>query len=122
MEAVLIEVPSAEVPALILADAALARALGWDQLVPLLSTGIKRLDLRKRGEDLRLACHRAVTVSALEAVRLAPDLARRRARLKAVAPKLRANRAGEAVEIFLTRDAVARCCHVNPRSVARVWI
>ncbi|WP_131821911.1 DUF1403 family protein, partial [Salipiger marinus] len=48
-----------------------------------------------------------VTASAVEATRLAVDLARRAALLKEVAPKLRAKGAGEAVEIFLTQDAVA---------------
>lgn len=90
LDAVLTEAPRAEVPALILADAALAEALGWDHVVPLLAAGLKRADLRKLGHDLRLACHRAVTASAVEATRLAVDLARRAALLKGVAPKLRA--------------------------------
>ena len=107
LKAVLREAPRADVPGLILADAALSQALGWDRLVPLLAPGLKRADLRKRGEDLRLACHRALTSSVVEAVRLAADLARRAAHLKAVAPKLRAKGAGDAVEMFLTRDAVA---------------
>ena len=107
LDAVLTEAPRAEVPALILADAALAQALGWDHVVPLLAAGLKRTDLRKRGDDLRLACHRALISSTREAVRLAADLARRTAHLKAVAPKLRAKGAGDAVDMFLTRDAVA---------------
>ena len=107
LEATLTEAPRAEVPALILADAALAHALGWSHVVPLLAAGLKRTDLRKRGHDLRLACHRAVTASAIEATRLAVDLARRAALLKGVAPKLRAKGAADAVEIFLTQDAVA---------------
>lgn len=107
LETVLTEAPRAETPALILADAALARALGQDHLVPLLATGLKRGHLRRSGADLRLAVHRAVTLSALEAAGLAADLARRTARLAAVTPRLRARRAGAAVEMFLTRDAVA---------------
>ena len=102
LDAVLTEAPRAEVPALILADAALAQALGWDHVVPLLAAGLKRTDLRKRGDDLRLACHRAVTASAVEAARLAVDLARRASLLKGVAPKLRAKGAGAAVKIFLS--------------------
>ena len=51
LEAVLTDEPSADVPALVLADAALARALGWDHLVPLLSPGLKHSDLRKHGES-----------------------------------------------------------------------
>lgn len=107
LEAVLTDAPRADVLALILADAALAQALGWDQIVPLLAGGLKRADLRKKGDDLRLACYRALISSAVEAMRLAADLTRRAAHLKAVAPKLRAKGAGDAVKMFLTRDAVA---------------
>ena len=105
LEAVLTEAPRAEVPALVLADAALAQALGWDYLLPLLAAGLRRADLRKRGEDLLLACHRAFVASAVEAVRLSADLARRAVHLRIVAPKLRAKGAENAVEMFLTRDA-----------------
>jgi hypothetical protein len=107
LETVLTEAPRAEVPAFILADAALAQSLGWDHLVPLLAAGLKRADLRKQGAELRFACHRALVSSAIEAVRLCADLAHRAAHLKAVAPKLRARGAADAVEMFLTRDAVA---------------
>lgn len=107
LETVLTEAPRRELPALVLADATLAHALGWDHLVPLLAAGLKRADLRKSGEELRLACHRAVIASVIEAARLARDLAHRAVHLKVVAPKLRAKGAGEAVGVFLTRDAVA---------------
>lgn len=119
LETVLTEAPRQEVPALILADAALAQALGWDHLVPLLAQGLKLADLRERGDDLRLACHRALTASAVEATRLAVDLARRAALLKGVAPKLRAKGAGAAVEIFLTQDAVAPGALPLPDRAAR---
>jgi hypothetical protein len=119
LEAVLREAPRADVAGLILADAALAQALGWDRLVPLLTPGLKRADLRKQGDDLCLACHRALIFAAVEAVRLAADLARRAAHLNAVAPKLRAKGAGEAVEMFLTRDAVAPSTLPLPDRAAR---
>lgn len=119
LEAVLTEAPRAEVPTLILADAALAQALGWDHIVPLLAAGLKRTDLRKRGHDLRLACHRAVTASAVEIVRLAADLAWRSAHLEAVAPRLRARGASGAVKMFLTRDAVAPSALPLPDRAAR---
>ncbi len=119
LDAVLTETPRAEVPALILADAALAQALGWDHVVPLLAAGLKRADLRKHGDDLRLASHRALISSAVEAVRLAADLARRAAHLRMVAPKLRAKGAGAAVEIFLTCDAVAPSALPLPDRAAR---
>lgn len=119
LEAVLTEAPRMEAAALALADAALAQALGWDHVVPLMAAGLKRADLRKRGADLRLACHRGVRASAVEGVRLAVDLARKVARLNAVAPKLRAKGAGAAVEIFLTRDAIAPAALPLPDRAAR---
>ncbi|MBR9840567.1 MAG: DUF1403 family protein [Rhodobacteraceae bacterium] len=119
LEAVLREAPRADEAALILADAALAQALGWDHLLPLLATGLKRADLRKKGDDLRLACHRALISSVIEAVRLSTDLARRAAQLRAVAPKLRAKGAGDAVAMFLTRDAVAPSALPLPDRAAR---
>ena len=119
LAAVLAQARRAETPALILADAALARALGWERVVPLLAAGLKRADLRKQGADLRLACHRALIVSAVEAVRLAAELARRAAHLTAVAPKLRAKGAGAAVEMFLTREAVAPAALPLPDRAAR---
>ena len=90
-----------------LADAALARALGWDRIVPLLATGLAPRDLRRKGEDLRRTCHQAVALAAARAAGLVQDLARRAARLHAVAPKLRAKGADAAVEMFLTQDALA---------------
>jgi hypothetical protein len=119
LETVLTNAPRAEASALILADAALAQALGWDHIVPVLAGSLKRADLRKRGDDLRLACHRAVTASVFEAVRLAMDLTRRTAHLRAVAPKLRAQGAAAAVEMFLTRDAVAPAALPLPDRAAR---
>jgi hypothetical protein len=107
IEAVLADNPRGETVGLILADAVLAQAIGRDHLLPLLSLGLRPRDLRLRGDDLRLACHRAVVVGAGRAVPLARDLARAAARLRAVAPKLRAKTAGQAVEMFLTQDAVA---------------
>ncbi|NVK57181.1 MAG: DUF1403 family protein [Alteromonadaceae bacterium] len=119
LEAILREAPRADLAALILADAALAQALGWEHLVPLLAAGLKRADLRKQGDDLRFACHRALISSAIEAVRQAADLARRAARLKSAAPKLRAKGACDAVEMFLTRDAVAPSALPLPNRAAR---
>ncbi len=119
LEAVLTEAPRNEGAALVLADAALARALGWEYLVPLLAAGLKRADLRKRGDDLAVACHRALISSVVETVRQAADLVRRAAHLKAVAPKLRAKGAGEAVETFLTRDAMAPSALPLPDRAAR---
>lgn len=119
LEAALTEAPRADVPALILADATLAQVLGWDHVVPLLAAGLKRTDLRKREDDLRLACYRGFVSSAVEAVRQAADLAGRAAHLKSIAPKLRAKGAGAAVEMLLTRDAVAPSALPLPDRAAR---
>ena len=105
--AVLADTPRAETAALVLADAVLATSLGWDHLLPLLALALRSRDLRMHGDDLRLACHRAVVVAAGQALPLAADLAARAARLQAVAPKLRAKGADRAVALFLSRDAVA---------------
>lgn len=114
LETVLAEMPHADVAALILADAALAQALGWSHVVPLLATSFKRRDLQASGDALRHACHLAVIKSAAEAARTATDLLRRADKLRAVAPKLRAKAAGEAVNVFLTRDAVSPAALSNP--------
>lgn len=119
LEKVLSDAPRATALALVLADAALAQAFGWTHVVPLLAAGLKRADLRKQCDDLRLACHRALIGSASEAIRLSADLVRRVAHLKAVTPKLRAKGAGTAVEIFLTRDAVASTALPLPDRAAR---
>lgn len=107
LEAVLTDAPRAETVALILADAMLAKSLGWTHVLPLLALALKPRDLRLRGDDLRLACHRAVATGVGQALLLAADLARAAARLKGVVPKLRAKAAGRAVELFLSRDALA---------------
>jgi hypothetical protein len=103
----LADAPRAETAALILADAVLSKAMGRDHLLPCLALALKPRDLRLRDQDLRLACHRAAAAGAGQAVALAADLARRAARLREVAPKLRAKSADRAVDLFLSRDALA---------------
>jgi Protein of unknown function (DUF1403) len=105
--AVLSDAPRAEAAALILAEAVLAKSLGWEYLLPLLSLALKPRDLARSGDDLRLVCHRAVVIGTGQAVSLAADLARRAARLRGVVPQLRAKAAGRAVDQFLSRDALA---------------
>jgi hypothetical protein len=107
IEAVLADTPRAETAALILADAVLAKSLGWDHILPLLSLSLTSRDMARAGDELRLACHRAAVAGAAQAVPQAADLARRAARLRAVVPKLRAKAAARAVELFLSRDALA---------------
>lgn len=106
IDTLLTESPRAETAALILADAALARAMGVTHVLPLLSLCLKTRDLRLRGDELRLACHRAVADGVRQAVAVAGDLARGAVRLRAVVPKLRAKGAVRAVDLFLSRDAL----------------
>jgi hypothetical protein len=107
LEAVLTDAPRSEAAAMIFADAALALALGWDHLLPLLATGLRSRDLRKRGDELLMTCHRAVVASAIGAVRMASNLGRGAGRVTAATPMLRAKGAKAAVNLFLTQDALA---------------
>lgn len=107
IEAELTDAPRDFLAAAILGDAVLARALGWDHVVPLLGLGLTRRDLAARGADLRLACYRAVRAAAGPALRSASDLSQRAAHLRAVAPKLRAKQSGRVVDLILSRDAIA---------------
>lgn len=107
IEAVLEGNPRGETLALILADAVLVKSLGQDLVLPLLSLALKARDLQLRGDDLRLACHRAVGIGVRQALPLAAELSRAAVWLRAVAPKLRAKGATRAVDLFLSRDALA---------------
>lgn len=101
------DLPGAGTEALILADAALSRAVGWRHMLPLLGTTLTARDLRKSAEVLQSGCQRALIAAVTEALLLADDLTRRAARLRAVAPKLRGRGADQAVALFLSRDALA---------------
>ena len=58
--------------------------------------------------------HRAVIVACDGAIRRAADLSRRAARLRAVAPKLRAKGAAEALALFRSHDAVSPSGMLSP--------
>jgi hypothetical protein len=107
IEAVLTDSPRLQTAALVLADAVLAKSLGRDHVLPLISLAVKPRDLRLRGDDLRLACHRAAALGAGQALPLAGELARAAARLRAAMPQLRAKAAARAMDQFLNRDALA---------------
>ncbi|AWB50602.1 hypothetical protein HYN69_18550 (plasmid) [Gemmobacter aquarius] len=107
LEALLTDNPRAETAALILADAVLAKSLGLSHVLPLLALRLTPRDLRLRGDDLRLSCHRAVVAGAGQALQTASTVARGAARLRVVLPKLRAKGAALAVDLFLSRDALA---------------
>lgn len=116
LEAMLIQAPQDETAALILGDAVLARALGWGYVMPLLAVGLTPRDLRRKGEGLRLACHRSLATSGRAAVQMAAELALRAGRLRAVAPRLRAKGAAAAVALFETRDALTPVDLMGPMS------
>lgn len=105
LQAALAVAPHSTISALAMADAALARASGWDHVVPLLSVGLGARDLR--APDPERACHKALVRAAGHVLVLGADLARRAQALRAVAPSLRAKGAAAAVQVFLTSDAVA---------------
>lgn len=107
LEAVLADRPRDEVAALVLAEAVLARALGWSHVTPVITAALPSRALHRTGEDLRLACHRAARAGAGRVAQQAAELARAAARLEAVAPKLRAKGAGQAVALFLENDVLA---------------
>lgn len=73
---------------------------------PLLVQGVSARDLRASSGNLQQACHRAVVTAAGPAARLAAELARRAAKLRAVALTLRVRGADQAVALFLARDAL----------------
>jgi hypothetical protein len=101
------ESPHDTTSALILADAVLSQGIGIGHLLPCLSLTLAPRDLARRGDDLHQACHRAAVAGVAQALSLVADLARRAARLQAVAPRLRARHADRAVALFLSSDALA---------------
>jgi hypothetical protein len=109
--------PREEAGALMLADVALARAVGWDRPVPLLGAHMVRRDIRAiatgAGEP-RLFVHRAMVAACDTAIRLAADLDLRVAKLRSVAPKLRAKGSDAALALFLSHDAVSPSCMLSP--------
>ena len=101
---------------LLCADAILSWSLGWAQPLPLYGLHVNRMTLRaaSEGEDVRLACHSAISQAARDAVRLAHDLARRAAHLNAVTHKLRSKGSNEAIALFLSEDAILPSAMLSP--------
>ncbi|MET4214511.1 DUF1403 family protein [Bradyrhizobium sp. LA2.1] len=103
--------PDEEVVPLWLADAVLAHQLRWPAPVPLIAAYLSRGALRKapqhfEGETVFMsALCAAYTAAAVAAIDLYNDLARRAARLLAVAPKLRGKDADRMVAILMMEDA-----------------
>jgi len=108
--------PDAEILAWWLADLALAEKLCWARPVPLLAmqapgsvfrAGSRRGKRIRPGEEgFEQALCLAFSSGAVEALRLAADIARYAERLFAIAPKLRAKGAGEVIRKLLNEDAV----------------
>jgi len=109
--------PREEAGALMLADVALAHAVGWKRPVPLLGPHMARRDIRAiatgAGEP-RLSVHRAMVAACDNAIRLAADLDLRVAKLRSVAPKLRAKGSDAALALFLSHDAVSPSGMLSP--------
>jgi hypothetical protein len=112
-KAVLAHRPDAEFLALWLADAVLARRLGWPLPVPLLAAGLVHPSLRTAGRRPHLGdpawtqtCCAAYALAAAQACDLDAELGRRAAKLLATVPQLRAKGANSVVETLLAEDAV----------------
>jgi len=116
--------PDAELLAWWLADQVLAQKLRWPKPVPLFIAQVYSLAFRSTsgreagtrgagtrirpgGEGFERAVCLALAQGAAQACRLAAEIARRAERLAAVAPKLRAKGAGEAIARLLEEDAVS---------------
>lgn len=114
---VLQKFPRQEAAALMLADVALARAIGWDRVMPLLAAHLTRKDIRaiSDGEgDPVLCVHSAIVAACDSVIRSAADLSRRASKLHAVAPILRAKGSDEALDLFLSHDAVSPSGMLSP--------
>lgn len=108
--------PRHEAFVLLCADAMLARSLGWNSPLPLFGLHLKRVALRAaaNGEDILIPSHVTVAHASQHTVRLAHDLARRAAHLRAIAPKLRSKGSDEAINLFLSEDAVLPSSMLSP--------
>lgn len=107
----------AERVACLLADVVLARVLRWPTVLPITAHRMTKSMLRdlaagKVGADVAA---QARMLAAIETtIRQAQGLARRARALRDIAPKLRTKGAQEAVQLFLTEDAVAPGSMLSP--------
>lgn len=115
--------PDSRPLALWLADAVLARHLGWPAPVPLLAAQLKRVSLPLAAgpqADLlewQTACAQAYGRAAAMAFDLYADLARRAERLLTIAPKLRGRDADATILALLSEDALM--AHAGARASDR---
>jgi len=109
----------AEPLALWVADAVLARSLGWPVPVPLLASEALRggSDEARRPKPGEAGGTKAAALAyaraALAALDLAQELSRRAARLADAGPKLRAKGKGRALQALLEDDAVAAAAAIT---------
>jgi hypothetical protein len=125
--------PDAELLALWLADALLAKKLRWPVPVPLLlgqvnsstfKTGEARRRVRPGGEGWGRVVLAAYAQAAAEACDLGGELAGRATHLTGVAPKLRSKGASQVVKLLLEDDAVPSSrsgAHLTDRSARRLF-
>lgn len=115
MRKVLVADDRAERLACYLADSVIAKSLSWDQLLPLTSLHISKADLRRLKDGVgETDVEMAIARSAQLTFRLAGTLAKRKAALLSVAPKLRARGSDDAVALFLSEDAVSPSGMLSP--------
>ena len=93
--------------ALWLADALLARALGWDRPVPLLAVYLPRAAFRMEGEAWLAACAAAWGRGAVAAFDLHVDLTRRATALRAAHLRRPGKDTAAIIAALLTEDALA---------------
>lgn len=121
--------PHEDLVPLWLADAILAHQLRWPAPVPLLAAQLSRGALRKAPQHLdgeivfMTALCTAYTTAAVAAIDRYAELARRAARLLAVAPQLRSRDADHTVSVLLMEDAqpAARGKSASDRSSRRLF-
>lgn len=109
--------PYEETGALMLADVALARVIGWNRTVPLLASHLARKVIRGialKEIEPTLGVHPAMIVACDATLRSAADLVRRATKLQAIAQKLRAKGSDEALDVFLSHDAVSPSGMLSP--------
>jgi hypothetical protein len=89
----------------------------WDRPMPSLAAHLPREDFRTIAEgagDLVHSVHRVIIAACDGAIWMAADLDRRVAKLRAVAPRLRAKKSDEALALFLSHDAVSPSGMLSP--------
>lgn len=122
LQEVLTVFPRAEMVALQWADIILSMALGWKHMLPLVGASMTSKELKafrdaESGRDeLLIIAHTAIARSARDTIQLCHDLSRRAAKLREVAPKLRAKGSDTAVKLFLSEDAL------TPSSLTSSWM